>query len=193
MLWLKEFNFWLERRLVLVVMCKSAYEREHQRTETLICDDMLIYSLELLHWPWIGGWLCALVQCLPKVSYPSEFDRAITFKAQNVPLIIQKTAQDTFFCVWDVSLWKHLRHTCTWTRGCITETTQIQPHAASAFQPDRAGVWLHPGFSRTTRDSVSLVEKGAACKNVPSQSSCHHQRGLLTCKWPFSLCCVLLL
>lgn len=39
---------------------------KNQRPETLICNDMLIYSLELLHWPWMGHWLCVLLQCLPE-------------------------------------------------------------------------------------------------------------------------------
>lgn len=94
---LKEINFWLLRKLTQVVKCRvfhsvvtsnfSTKARKNQRTETLICDDMLIYSLELLHWPWMGDWLCVLIQCLPEVSHPSGFyiDSAITFKAENVP------------------------------------------------------------------------------------------------------------
>lgn len=80
----------------------SSKARQNQRTETLICDDMLIYSLELLHWPWMGDWLCVLIQCLPEVSHPSEFyiDSAITFKAENVPLSQENNSENCRGCIF---------------------------------------------------------------------------------------------
>lgn len=74
----KEINHWLLGEQVQIVMCDSSTVRlwathwlENQRTGALICDDTLIYSLELLRWPWMGDWLCVVIPCLPEVFPPN--------------------------------------------------------------------------------------------------------------------------
>lgn len=121
---------------------------------------MLIYSLELLHWPWMGDWLCVLIQCLPEVSHSSEFyiDSAITFKVENLPHSQENNSENCrrhVFHLWNLSPQKHRPH----TGMCVLKRThkQRQPHTYSYnkhkhshslssgshfFQLDREGVWL---------------------------------------------------
>lgn len=166
----------------------SFHEQENQRTEILICDDMLIYSLELLHWPWTRDRLCVLIQCLPEVSHPSEFyiDSAITFKAKNVPhsqennseRLLQK--RSIIGTPW--------RHTCIHIQGCVLMHKQ-RPHTYSHTQYQQ---WLSffqgrqnrsltasrlPWLLRTSGSFSYLGGKRHCSQDVSSLSFCHVRLG----------------
>lgn len=121
-------KFLFFREHIQVIMClffhcavmSNAPPKARKPTETLICDDMLIYSLELLHWPWMGDWLCVLIQCLPEVSHPSEFyiDSA---KAKNVPCLHENNSEN--YCRYIFHHFKfispQLHVTETYTKACL--------------------------------------------------------------------------
>lgn len=127
----------------------SFHEQDNQRTEILICDDMLIYSLELLHWPWTRDRLCVLIQCLPEVSHPSEFyiDSAITFKAKNVPHS-QENNSERLLQKRSI-IWTPWRHTCIHIQGCVLMHKQ-RPHTYSHTQYQQ---WLSFFFKPGEQES----------------------------------------